>query len=201
MDRVTVVVCAALVREVRQVAADAGWDVDVHPLPTHHHVRPSALAPAVDAKLDELGDSDDRVVVYGDCGSAGGIDAVLARHGVCRPRGPHCYAMLLGEQYDAVTAAHPRAYFVTPWLLRNWDRMIVRPLALDRDPTLAAEYFAGVDVVVYLRAEADPSLEERARAAAETLGKPLEIVDVDLADFRTAIEDALAARVDRGSPC
>ncbi len=173
------VTCAALVRDVQEIADRRGWDVRVYALPAHHHMRPAELPPAVEAQLERLrGMHDHVVVVYGDCGTRGELDVVLERHGVERPSGPHCYEQLAGERYEELLREQPGTYFLTSWLMRNWERAVVRGLGLDRHPELAGEYFGRVTRMVYLRRQADARLDARAAEIAESLAVSLEVLDV-----------------------
>ena len=52
------------------------------------------------AKLQALLPRYDRViVVYGDCGTGGRLDEVLARYPAVRPAGFHCFQWYAGELY------------------------------------------------------------------------------------------------------
>ncbi|MCS7007712.1 MAG: DUF1638 domain-containing protein, partial [Gaiellaceae bacterium] len=84
--RVLVLACGAIAREVLAVVQLNGWrHVTVRCLPGNLHSTPERIAPAVDAKLRELAGRYERVfVAYADCGTAGALDEVLARHGVER---------------------------------------------------------------------------------------------------------------------
>jgi hypothetical protein len=185
---VALLTCAALVGEVREIASARGWDARVYALPSHHHLRPERLPDAVDAELGRLRDRHDRVVVvYGDCGTGGALDRVLERRGSERPSGPHCYEQLAGRDYERLVAEQPGTYFLTPWLVRNWERAVVRGLGLDRHPELRDDYFARFTRVVYLRRHR--GLEERAAAIATSLALPLEVLDVGLGALERRLAD------------
>lgn len=192
--RVAVLVCGAIVNEVRDLIARRGWAVDVHGLPASHHLYPKEIAPAVEAKLGELDGYERVVVVYGDCGTFGALDRVLERfeHAV-RPSGPHCYEMMMGAREFAVNATRrPGTYFLTSWLVRNWEQAVLKGLGLDRYPDLKEVYFGNSTALVYLRREADPRLDAKAREIADYLGLELEVRDSRAGD----LEERLAALVE-----
>ena len=91
------IVCGALAREVAEIVDRRGWQADIHGISADHHLYPDRIVEAVEEKLVDLeGRYRKIIVVYGDCGTAGMLDRVLARHKAVRPHGPHCYAMLAG---------------------------------------------------------------------------------------------------------
>src|SRR6185437_2608733 len=91
------------------------------------------------------------VVVYGDCGTAGKLDPVLDAVGASRVPGPHCYEMFAGEElFMEVSDERPATYFLTDWLVRNFNRAVVRGPGLDRHPDLRAMYFGNYESVLYL---------------------------------------------------
>ncbi len=192
-----ILACGALAREVREIAWARGWDVDLHTAPALHHLSPKRIAPDVDRRLRELEQRYERVVVvYGDCGTGGALDAVLEAHGVERTPGPHCYEMLGGRAALDALRERPGTFFLTDWLVRNWDRAVVEGLGVGRFPFLRGPYFDHVTHVRYLRHERDPALTERARAIAEFLGCPLEVVDAGLGE----LEGRLTDLVERPAP-
>jgi Protein of unknown function (DUF1638) len=170
--RILVLACGALAREVLAVVRLNGWShVDVRCLPAKLHLVPADIAPAVDAKLGELEGSYDRVfVAYGDCGTNGALDEVLAARGAERLAGLHCYAFLAGDgAWDAMQAEEPGSFYLTDFLARHFETLVLRPLKLDRYPELIEDVFGNYRRVVYLAQTDDEDLTERARRAAAAL--------------------------------
>ncbi len=178
------VVCGALGREVREIAARHGWDADLYSIPALHHLAPRKIVEDVERELAELDGRYERiVVVYGDCGTFGALDRVLERFGAVRTAGPHCYEMFGGAELAAEADRRLSTFFLTDWLVRNWERAVVDGLGIGRFPFLRNTYFDHITDVLYLRQSPEPSLEAKAREIAEDLGVPLEIRDVGLGDL------------------
>jgi hypothetical protein len=171
--RVLVLACGAIAREVLAVIELNGWQhVDVRCLPAKLHSTPARIPAAVDAKLREVAGRYERVfVAYADCGTAGALDRVLASHGVERLPGAHCYGFLAGNAaWEQLHEAEPGTFYLTDFLARHFDALIVRALKIDRHPELLPSYFGNYRRLLYLAQTDDPALRERARAAAATLG-------------------------------
>jgi hypothetical protein len=171
--RVLVIACGAIAREVLAVIELNGWThVDLRCLPAKLHSTPERIPEAVDAKLTELAGCYERVfVAYADCGTAGALDLVLNRQGVERLPGAHCYGFLAGN--DAWAAMHeqePATFYLTDFLARHFDALVVRALKLDSHPELLPMVFGNYRRLVYLAQTDDPDLERRAEAAAAFLG-------------------------------
>ena len=190
--RVALVVCGAILNEVRALIGRRGWPVDVYGVAASLHMHPKRIAPAVDDRLAELDHYERVVVVYGDCGTFGALDEVLARRGAARPSGPHCYEMLLGaREFGRIMDEQPGTYFLTSWLVRNWEGAVVKGLGLDRNPELRDAYFGNLTHLVYLRREADPALDAKAEGIADYLGLELEIRDSRLGDLEERLAELI----------
>jgi len=184
------VICGALGAEVKEIADRRGWDVDIHGLSAYLHLYPQRIVSELDKKLRALRPRYDRmVVVYGDCGTAGRLDPVLAELGVARVPGPHCYEMFAGEElFERVMAERPGTFFLTDWLVRNFERAVVRGLGLDRYPDLKPMLFGNYEGALYLRQARSELLAERAAAIAAFLELPLEINDVGMGELESRLE-------------
>jgi hypothetical protein len=123
-------------------------------------------------KIREARDDYDRIlVVYGDCGSGGILDQVLEEEGVERIDGPHCYAFYSGvSDFLAQADADPACFYLTDYLARHFERLIIEGLGIDRHPELLPMYFGNYKTLVYLAQTDDPDLKAKAEAAAARLG-------------------------------
>jgi hypothetical protein len=174
---VLLVACGALAREIGAVTRASGRTGDIGAfdltcLPAHLHNTPEKIPEAVRARIRAKRDGYERVyVVYGDCGTGGMLDKVLAEEGVERIDGPHCYAFFAGQaRFDALMDEELGSYFLTDFLVRHFERLVIAGLGLDRRPDLLPLYFGNYRRVVYLSQAPDDDLMARARAAAERLG-------------------------------
>ena len=195
-NKTALVICGALGRDVKTIVERRGWDVDVYGVSALLHLYPSRIVDELRDKLRELQPRYDRlVVVYGDCGTTGKLEPVLEETGAVRLRGPHCYEMYAGEErFAEIAEARPATYFLTDWLVRNFDRAVVRGLGLDRHPEIKDMLFGNYESVLYLRQVPNPKLAEKARRVADYLGLPLEIEDVGLGELEERLELALEGR-------
>jgi hypothetical protein len=170
------IICGALAREVLDIIKRHGWDVDVVGVPALDHMHPERIAPDVEKRFLELRAAYDRIlVVYGDCGSRGALDALLERYDLERIDGPHCYEMYGGQAFHQLMDEEPGTFFLTDFLVRGFRGTILKGLGLDRFPQLKEEYFRNYKRLVYLVQAHDPELVERADQIAEYLNLPLEI--------------------------
>ncbi len=167
------IACGALAWEIAELIRANGWShMSISCVPAHYHNTPDKIPEAVRAKIRAARGSHDRiVVVYGDCGTGGLLDDVLAEEGVERIAGPHCYQFYAGEtNFAALMDDEPGSFFLTDYLTRHFDLLIVRGLGLDRHPQLLGDYFGNYRKLVYLAQIEDAGLVERAKAAADRLG-------------------------------
>ena len=170
------IACGALARELRAIIHANGWDVDILGVPALLHNRPERIPEAVRSRIREARERYERIiVVYGDCGTGGLLDTMLAEEGVSRIAGPHCYEMYAAAAFDELARAESGAFFLTDFLVREFDALVIRGLGLDRFPQLRDDYFGHYQRVVYLAQREDSALRAIALEAASRLSLPLEV--------------------------
>lgn len=172
-----IICCGAIAREIVALVGENRWDhMRVECLPAHLHNTPEAIPEAVRAKIRAARPRyDDILVLYGDCGTGGLLDKVLREERVERIFGNHCYEAFAGpEALAGLMAAEPGTFFVTDFLARHFDRLVIKGLGLDRFPRLRDTYFGRYRRLVYLAQSHDRELEARAREAARKLSLEFE---------------------------
>jgi hypothetical protein len=172
-----IIACGALAREIAALRRANGWtSVEICCLPPELHNRPERIAPAVREKIRaHRAGYRQLFVAYGDCGTGGGLDAVLREEGVERLPGAHCYEFFAGPRAFAEMAeAEPGTFYLTDFLVRHFERLVVRGLGMDSHPELAQEYFRNYRKVIYLSQTPSASLIEQARQIAARLGLAFE---------------------------
>jgi len=195
---VLILACGAIAREVLAVIRLNGWThVDVRCLPAKLHSTPEKIAGAVDAKLTELAGRYESVfVAYADCGTAGALDIVLNQHNVERLPGAHCYGFLAGnDAWDAMQEDDPATFYLTDFLARHFESLVVRGLKLDVHPELVPMMFGNYRRLIYLAQTDNPGLRERAEKAATFLGLAFEQRRTGYGE----LQPSLVQFVDRGA--
>jgi hypothetical protein len=194
--RLVIVGCGALARELLALTAGIPG-VRVEGVDARLHMRPERIADGVAAKVEKVRERfgpDVRIfVAYADCGTAGTLDAYLAREGLQRIGGEHCYEFYAGPAaYAAMQDEEVGTFYLTDFLARQFDSIIIAGLGLDRHPELLSTYFGNYRRLVYLAQTDDPELTERARAAADRLGLAFERRSTGYGELAPSIHDAVA---------
>jgi len=173
-----VIGCGALAAELVELTRRAGLPaMDLACLPAALHDRPERIPGAVAARIRRArADGYDRIfVAYADCGTGGMLDLVLATEGVARLDGAHCYEVYAGRAaFAALADEEPGTFYLTDFLARNFERLVIRGLGLDRHPELLPIYFGNYRRLVYLAQTDDAALTDRAAAGAQRLGLAFE---------------------------
>ncbi len=171
--RILLIACGALAHEILALKAANGWThIDLQCLPANLHLWPDRIPPAVEAAVDEArGRYETVFVVYADCGTGGLLQEKCRELGVEMVAGPHCYSFFEG---NAVFAEHADsefdAFYLTDFLVRQFDAFVWRPMGLDRHPELRDMYFGNYRKLVYQAQRDDPALDLKARDCAARLG-------------------------------
>lgn len=184
--------CGAVAKEIVALVRENGWDnIDVQCLPANLHISPERIPEGVRAKIRAgRADYDHILVLYSDCGTGGELDRVLEEEGIERIGGSHCYEVFAGAaDFAALMKAEPGRFFLTDFLARNFDKLVIQGLGLDRFPQLRQTYFGKYKEVVYLAQSDDPALEAKARAAARDLGLAFTMRRTGYGDFATFLAE------------
>ena len=191
-----VIACGALAHEITTLLESNSWPhLKVECLPASLHNRPEQIAPAVRKKIKESRATFDSIfVAYADCGTGGHLDKVLAEEGVERLPGAHCYEFFSGS--EAFLTRHenePGVFYLTDFLARHFERLVMEELGIRAHPELKEMYFSHYTKLVYLSQSDLPDVLAMARSAADTLGLEFEHVRTGFGELEAGL--AAFARV------
>ena len=188
--RVLIIACGALAREILALMRGQGWDhLDLHCLPAILHNHPDRIPEAVErAVLRHRADYGSVFVAYADCGTGGQLFEKCKELGVEMLDGPHCYSFFEGNGIFAKRAEDEfTAFYLTDFLVRQFDAFVTKPLGLDRHPELRDMYFGNYTKLVYQAQTDDPALTDKAQACAAALGLAFERRFTGYGDLETAL--------------
>ena len=175
--RILLIACGALAREILDLKKANGWDhMDLTCLPAKLHLYPEKITEAVtEAVAKHRASYDEIFVVYADCGTGGLLQTACDNMGVQMVSGPHCYSFFEGnERFAGISESEFTAFYLTDFLVRQFEAFIIKPMGLDRHPELRDMYFGNYEKLVYQAQTDDPALTKKAKEAAETLGLAFE---------------------------
>jgi len=191
--KVLLIACGALAHEILALKRMNGWDhLDLQCLPANLHLWPDRIPAAVEAVVTAERPNYDRLfVVYADCGTGGLLEAKCAELGVGMVAGPHCYSFFEGNAAFAEKAETEfDAFYLTDFLVRQFDAFVWRPMGLDRHPELRDMYFGNYSKLVYQAQTEDPALDAKARDCAARLGLAYERRFTGYGDLTAVLRDA-----------
>lgn len=193
-DRLRVIACGAIAREVLAIRDQHGLDhIDLQCLPAIWHVWPEKIAPAMrEAIAEARAEGFSRIFIgYAECGTRGELDRICAEEGIERIDGPHCYAFFTGnEKFLREAEDEITAFYLTDLIARQFEAFVVEPLKLDQRPELIRMIFANYTKLVYLAQTDDEDLTRKARWAADYLGLAFERRFTGYGDLVDALKGA-----------
>ena len=186
--KILLLACGALAREILDIIHINGWShIDLTCLPAILHNEPDKITPAVKDALARHRPNYDKIfVVYADCGTGGQLQALCAQEGVEMAAGPHCYSFFEGNAQFAAKG-EMTAFYLTDFLVRQFDAFVWTPLGLDRHPELREMYFGHYTTLVYQSQTRDAALLEKAKACADKLGLAFQHRHTGYGDLNTAL--------------
>ena len=173
--RVLLIACGALAREIIAIKEANGLEhLDLQCLPAILHNHPDRIVPAVREAVAKNRDAYSQLfVVYADCGTGGQLQSACAEMGIEMVAGPHCYSFFEGNDVFA-DRDEMTAFYLTDFLVRQFDAFVWEPLGLGRHPDLRDMYFGNYEKLVYQAQTDDAALTEKAKACAQRLGLAFE---------------------------
>ncbi len=190
--RVLVIACGALAREIIDLKTANGWThLDLTCLPAKLHLYPEQITDAVKQAVAQHRESYDSVfVAYADCGTGGLLQAACEELDVEMIAGPHCYSFFEGNDKFAENAETEfTTFYLTDFLVRQFDAFVWKPMGLDRHPELRDMYFGNYEKLVYQAQTDDPALTAKAKDCANRLGLQFERRWTGYGDLKTALAD------------
>ena len=167
------IACGALAKELAELQRSNDWNfLKIQCLPAELHNTPEEIPHAVEEAI-QINKSNFRhiFVAYADCGTGGTLDKVIEKHGVQRIPGAHCYEFFPGKSvFDKLNNEEIGTFYLTDFLVRHFDRLVVQNLGLDRRPELRDTYFGNYRRLVYLAQKKSDELSRMAQAQAKFLG-------------------------------
>ncbi len=180
---VLLIACGALAREMVELKRLNNWThLKIQCLPPALHNRPKEIPQAVRDEIEDKREQFEQIfVAYADCGTGGLLDEVLAEYGVSRLSGTHCYEFFAGSAaFRDLAEAEPGTFYLTDFLVRQFDRLIKKGLGLDEHPELLPSYFGNYTRVVYLSQSDSPELAALAEQHAQYLGLDYQYIHTGL---------------------
>jgi hypothetical protein len=190
-----VIACGALAREIAALRRINRWDaLDVQCLPPELHNHPERIPEQVRAAIHAArGRYATIFVAYADCGTGGRLDAMLRAEGVERIPGAHCYEFYAtAQRFSELCEQEPGTFYLTDFLVRHFERLVVGTLGIDRHPELAAEYFRNYRRMVYLIQDRAASDVEAAAQIAQRLGLQFEVQLTGYGDLERSLREVAA---------
>jgi hypothetical protein len=188
--RILLIACGALAHEVLALKRLNAWaHMDLQCLPANLHLYPEKITAAVArAVADHRKDYETIFILYADCGTGGLLQQKCEELGVEMIAGPHCYAFFEGNAAFAAKAdSEFTAFYLTDFLVRQFDAFVWRPMGLDRHPELRDMYFGNYTKLVYQAQTDDPALDAKAEDCARRLGLAYERRFTGYGDLATAL--------------
>lgn len=189
--RLLLIACGALAHEILALKRLNGWDhIDLACLPAKLHLYPDRITEEVEkAVLKHRADFAQIFIVYADCGTGGQLTAKCKALGVEMIAGPHCYSFFEGNDAFAQHEDEITAFYLTDFLVKQFDAFVWRPMGLDKHPELLPMVFGNYTKLVYQAQTKDPALEAKAQSCARRLGLAYEYRFTGYGDLAVALKD------------
>ena len=192
MGRLLVIGCGALAEELSALKRANQWTaLDIKCLDAALHNRPERIADRLEAVLAQhYAEYTNILIAYADCGTGGAVDRVAQRFNAQRLPGAHCYEFYATSPvFEALADAEPGTFYLTDFLVRHFDRLVIEEMKLDEHPELQEILFGRYRKVVYLAQVESGELLDAAERAAKRLKLPLEVVTTGYGLLAKTVEE------------
>lgn len=191
-EGVLMIACGALAAELVRIKRLNRWDaLDIQCLPADLHNRPERIAPAVERKITANRERYRKILIgYADCGTGGQLDVLAKKYDAARIPGAHCYEFFAGrELFEELSDAEPGTFYLTDYLARNFERLLIKGMGIDRHPELKEMLFGNYRKLAYLAQSDSRELDRAAEEAACFLGLEYRRVATGLEPFNRSVRE------------
>ncbi|MDQ7051216.1 MAG: DUF1638 domain-containing protein [Enterobacterales bacterium] len=189
---INIIACGALAKELMALKSINHWqNLSISCLPAKYHNTPALIPAAVEKKILQIKANNDAqiLVAYGDCGTAGVLDKVLQKYDIERLPGAHCYQFFVGQNaFDNLQEEEIGTFYLTDFLVKQFDSYVWKNLGLDRHPELLNLYFGNYKRLVYLAQTTNDSLTDLAKSCAARMGLKFERIFTGYGDMANSLE-------------
>ena len=192
MGRLLVIGCGALAEELSALKRANQWTaLDIKCLDAALHNRPERIADRLESVLAQHhAEYTNILIAYADCGTGGAVDRVAQQFNAQRLPGAHCYEFYATSPvFEALAEAEPGTFYLTDFLVRHFDRLVIEEMKLDEHPELEEMLFGRYRRVVYLAQVDSSELLDQAERAASRLKLPLEVVTTGYGLLAKTVEE------------
>ncbi|MDD2366671.1 MAG: DUF1638 domain-containing protein [Desulfuromonadaceae bacterium] len=186
-DRVLLLGCGILKKEIHLLIERNGWPLDTLFLDSILHVDFTALATSLKTNMARHA-ARRTVVFYGACHPQ--MEQMLEEAGNFRTAGQNCVEMLLGHDRFNEELANGAYFLLEEWAQR-WEYMITKTFGTNK--RIIRDIFQGDrNSILCLKTPCSRNFKAEAEAAGRLVGLPLRWADVPLDHLETVLQNALS---------
>jgi len=191
---ILIIGCGAIAHEVSEIIELNNWDnVRLQCLNAELHNTPKILPRKIKEAIDSnINDYSKIFLAYADCGTGGLIDLLLKDYDIERLDGAHCYEFYSGSSvFKELSEKEIGTFYLTDFLVKNFDRLVIEGLGIQKYPSLKEDYFRNYKNVVYLAQLQDNVLESKARECADYLNLEFSVHFTGLQNLGNQLNEAM----------
>ena len=191
---ILIIGCGAIAHEVSEIIELNNWDnVRLQCLNAELHNTPKILPRKIKEAIDSnINDYSKIFLAYADCGTGGLIDLLLKDYDIERLDGAHCYEFYSGSSvFKELSEKEIGTFYLTDFLVKNFDRLVIEGLGIQKYPNLKEDYFRNYKNVVYLAQLQDNVLESKARECADYLNLEFSVHFTGLKNLGNQLNEAM----------
>lgn len=191
---ILIIGCGAIAHEVSEIIELNNWDnVRLQCLNAELHNTPKILPRKIKETIDSnINDYSKIFLAYADCGTGGLIDLLLKDYDIERLEGAHCYEFYSGSSvFKELSEKEIGTFYLTDFLVKNFDRLVIEGLGIQKYPSLKEDYFRNYKNVVYLAQLQDNVLESKARECADYLNLEFSVHFTGLKNLGNQLNEAM----------
>jgi hypothetical protein len=189
-ERLLLIGCGILSREVCWLVRKNGWPVDTTFLDSSLHVDLGRLGTRLTATLREHARRR-TIVCYGTCHPL--MDDILAEAGALRTEGQNCAEMLLGHQAFADELQQGAFFLLEDWA-RTWPQIIAATFRTTNLAVVREIFHLDRRYLLALRTPLSGDFAEQARDAGLLVDLPVRWRDVSLDHLEAVLSAAIERR-------
>jgi hypothetical protein len=189
-DRLLLIGCGILRREIRFLINKNGWPLDVFFLDSALHIDFDDLSRSLTSALARHSGRD-IVVFYGCCHPL--MENILEEAKTIRTAGQNCVEMLLGHELFTEELSNGAFFLMEDWACR-WDVILKKTLG-DNEEVWKAVYQGDRKYIACINTPCSGDFRANAEMAGKTVGLPLKWINALLDNLESVLRELITRKM------
>ncbi len=165
-----IIACGALSNEIIAIKDKNKLSFDISCLNANLHNHPDKIPAEVEKQILKYKTIYSEIfIAFADCGTGGILKKIADKYNLEMLPGAHCYQFFSAKTFDNIKDDDLGTFYLTDFLAKHFDRLIIKEMQLDKSPELRDIFFSNYTKLLYIIQDEQNNFRDKAKQAAKYL--------------------------------